>query len=420
VNLERDTTLAIGGRSAAVVRLRRPTRILLFGLFGCGNLGNEGSLDAMLETFRRACPDAELLCICDQPRVVAGRTGLATASISRSRHLRGRLRQLDRMLIRLPGKLVDLLHVIRHVSKADVLIIPGTGILDDFGERPYGMPLDIFLWCLAARATGTKLAMVSIGAGPIGHPLSRRLMGMAARLAGYRSYRDQISRDFMESIGIDTSGDPVYPDLVFGLEEPTPVQRPAADGGLTVGVGLMSYYGWYGFAAGGQAIFDTYLSKMTQFVLHLLDGGHRVRLLTGEEGDETAVRRVLQAVGAARPSQVKGVASEPIGSLRDLMGQIAQTDLIVATRFHNIVCALKMGKPAISLGYSRKNDVLMADFGLGDYCQHVEQFEVPALIGQFSELAGNLGRYERKIAASRNRLRSELRVQEEVLISGLS
>ena len=102
------------------------------------------------------------------------------------------------------------------------------------------------------------------------------------------------------------------------------------------------------------------------------------------------------------------------------MGQIAQTDLIVATRFHNIVCALKMGKPAISLGYSRKNDVLMADFGLGDYCQHVEQFEVPALIGQFSELAGNLGRYERKIAASRNRLRSELRVQEEVLISGLS
>ena len=30
------------------------------------------------------------------------------------------------------------------------MIEPGTGILDDFGEGPYGMPFDLFGWCLVA------------------------------------------------------------------------------------------------------------------------------------------------------------------------------------------------------------------------------------------------------------------------------
>jgi polysaccharide pyruvyl transferase WcaK-like protein len=393
--------------------------MILFGLFGCGNLGNDASLEAMLETLRRARHETELLCVCDQPAVVAAATAIATVPISPSRHMRGRARRLDRTLLKLPGKLVDLVNVCRHVARADVLIVPGTGILDDFGERPWGMPFDIFLWCIAARACGARVVMVSIGAGPIGHPLSRWLMTAAARLACYRSYRDRISRDYMQSLGVDTRLDPVYPDLVFGLEEPAPALRRTGGGGLSVGIGVMSYYGWYGFADGGQAVFEAYLAKVTEFVLHLLDAGHRVRLLTGEEGDLTAVEGVLDAVCKARPAATPSLAAEPIGTLRDLMRQISLTDIVVATRFHNIVCALKMGKPAISLGYSRKNDVLMAEAGLGDFCHHVERFDVPALIEQFRHLSCNLAAYEEPIVACRDRFRTELGIQDDRLLARL-
>jgi polysaccharide pyruvyl transferase WcaK-like protein len=393
---------------------RRPATIALFGLFGCGNLGNDGSLEAMLGFVRRVRPDAELVCICDRPAVVAGAFGLPTAPISRSRHLSGLTRKLDRLLLKLPGKLVDLVNAVRHIRRADVMIVPGTGILDDFGERPYGMPFDLLSWFVAARLVGVRVAMVSIGAGPIGHPLSRWLMVSAARLAHYRSYRDDLSRQFMESVGFDTGGDCVFPDLVFKLPPPADVPRPGP-AGPTVGVGVMSYYGWYGFAGGGEAIFRRYVERIAKFVGHLLDSGYRVRLLTGEAGDWTAVRAVLDEVAKVRPAAAATIAAEPVASLHDLMRQIAQTDIVVATRFHNVVCALKMGKPTISLGYARKNDVLMADMGLGAFCHHVERFDLAELIAQFSDMSARRAEFSNALRVRNELFARQLDEQERYL-----
>ena len=57
---------ATGWRFARVRSRRRvpPKRIGLIGLFGSGNAGNDGSLEAMLILLRRVRPDAELTCFC--------------------------------------------------------------------------------------------------------------------------------------------------------------------------------------------------------------------------------------------------------------------------------------------------------------------------------------------------------------------
>lgn len=399
----------------------RPGRIALFGLFGCGNLGNDGSLEAMIDFLRNVRPDADLLCICDNPDLVAQTYNIATLPISRSRHVYYPPRKLNRFFRKISGRLFDLARIFKHVRKTDVMIVPGTGILDDFGERPYGMPLDIFWWCLAARLMGTKIAFASIGAGPIGHRLSRWLMAGAARLAHYRSYRDTLSKDFMDSIGFNTQGDLVYPDIVFRLKTPpTSPSKPRASTNLTVGVGVMSYYGWYGFAEGGNAIFERYIGKLAQFVIHLLDSGHDVRLLTGELADKTAVDALLKAVAETRPNVPNTRLTAKLSySLHDVMRQISETDLVVATRFHNIVCALKMGRPTISLGYSKKNDVLMAEMGLGAYCQHVETFDVDTLVNQFSRLVADRETCERAIRSRTLEFARQLEQQDRYLLSTL-
>jgi polysaccharide pyruvyl transferase WcaK-like protein len=320
---------------------------------------------------------------------------------------------LRRALRSLLHRLANWQHALHHTGNLGLLLIPGTGILDDFSTGPWGAPYALFRWCLAARLQGVRIAFVSIGAGPIRHPLSRWFMKAAARLAQYRSYRDELSRSFMRSIGFPVGSDEVYPDIAFTL--PDPPAPPAAEGaGLTVGVGVMAYYGWSNDAAKGQAIYDTYIGKITQFVQWLLEEGHRVRLVTGELADARAVEDVLQRVGREAGGRIE---AEPAFSLADVTRQMAGTDLVVATRFHNVVCALKLGRPTVSLSYARKNDVLLADMGLGDFCQHVEEFDLDRLKAQFTALATNRAAHAERVRSTVAAYREQLRRQEETLLA---
>jgi polysaccharide pyruvyl transferase WcaK-like protein len=65
---------------------------------------------------------------------------------------------------------------------------------------------------------------------------------------------------------------------------------------------------------------------------------------------------------------------------------MAALDTIVATRFHNVVCALMLSKPTVSIGYAAKNDVLMADMGLAEFCQNIRSLDVDRLISQYTAL----------------------------------
>jgi polysaccharide pyruvyl transferase WcaK-like protein len=392
-----------------------PRAIGLFGLFGCGNSGNDGSLAAMLIFLRQVVPGADLACISTASDKVAEKHGLAPITIGGGRPSNVMLRAVDALLLGAPHKLASLLRAVRHVRKFDVLLIPGTGILDDFGERPSGVPATLFGWCLAARLCGTRIAFVSIGAGPIHHPLSRWLMKSAAGMAHYRSYRDTVSKAYMQGIGFDTSNDGIYPDLAFKLPAP-PSPRSTTQDALTVAVGVMGYYGWHNDGEPGRAIYAAYIKKIQRFVLWLLDQGHGVRILMGDEVDWQAVADVVTNVASARQELPEDcLRTAPMGSLHDLMRQIAETDLVVATRFHNIVCALKLGKPAISIGYAAKNDALMAEMGLGEFCQHIESFDVDVLIEQVTRFIAGRRDYEVRIREVNLLYQEQLAEQDSLL-----
>jgi polysaccharide pyruvyl transferase WcaK-like protein len=314
------------------------------------------------------------------------------------------------------------IYTIRQVRQFDLLIIPGTGILDDYRTGPWGIPYVLFRWCLSAKLSGTEVWFVSIGAGPIHHPLSRWLMKRAATVAQYRSYRDAVSREFMMSVGFDARTDPVYPDLAFKLPAPKFLTPRRADGeALTVALGVMSYGGWRHDHDRGADIFAAYLQKLTRFLTWLLDRGHNVRILTGETSDHHAVEELMRAVAAGgRIVPPERLVAEPMLSLHDVMRQIALTDIVVTTRFHNVVCALKLGRPTISIGYADKNDALLADMGLGDFCQHIESLDVDLLIKQFITLADKREVHEKRIREVNRAYQQRLAHQDALLASKLS
>jgi polysaccharide pyruvyl transferase WcaK-like protein len=397
-----------------------PKLIGLFGMFGTGNIGNDGSLESMVRLLRTVAPQERLLCICGNPAAVEKAFGLEAVPIYHKPERLAESRAVA-LLQRAAGRATMWLHAARQLRRLKALIIPGMGVLDDFSVSPLGLgwPHDILSWSLLGRLMGVKVIFASIGAGPIRHPVSRWLMKAAARAAHCRSYRDTVSKAFMESIGFDTRNDPIYPDIAFRLPAPASTRAPAGEGQpLTIGVGVMAYCGWRNEAERGAQIYAAYLGKITRFVVWLLDRGHVVRVLMGDQADRRAVDDLVRAVRSRRPARAEeAILFTPAQTLHDVMQQIADTDLVVATRYHNVVCALRVGKPTISIGYAEKNDVLLAEMGLAGYCQDIERLDVARLETQTLRLISERPALEGRIRQAGARFQSRLREQEDLLAS---
>jgi polysaccharide pyruvyl transferase WcaK-like protein len=54
-----------------------------------------------------------------------------------------------------------------------MLVMTGTGMLGDVGILPFDLHYDILKWSIMAKLRRCKLLFVSVGVGPMRHPLSR-------------------------------------------------------------------------------------------------------------------------------------------------------------------------------------------------------------------------------------------------------
>ncbi|WP_206507865.1 polysaccharide pyruvyl transferase family protein [Streptomyces chrestomyceticus] len=376
-----------------------PVRVGVFGLLGSGNLGNDGSLEAVLGYLRAEHPEAVVDALCGGPEVVTARYGIPA---TRLHWYRGEYRTASRagaVAAKGLGKVLDAFRTAAWVRRHDVVIVPGMGVLEaTLPLRPWGFPYALFLLCASGRLTGTRVALVGVGAAPIGNRATRALVRWSARLATYRSYRDTLSRDAMRAMGVDTARDEVYPDLAFAL--PTPRADTPPDPPGTVCVGVMAFHGGDDDRARADEIHRRYLEGTTRFVRTLAEEKRPVRLLTGDACDAPVVAAILDAVDSPL------VTAAEAASLSDLMKETAAAGTVVATRYHNLICALKAGTPTLALSYAAKSDALMAQMGLGTYCHPAREVDADRLLAQFRELerrSAELRRTltERNLAAGR-------------------
>ncbi|WP_330302893.1 MULTISPECIES: polysaccharide pyruvyl transferase family protein [unclassified Streptomyces] len=374
---------------------KAPVRVGVFGLLGSGNLGNDGSLEAVLGYLRAEHPDAVVDALCGGPEAVTTRFGIPATRLHWNR---GEYRTASRagaIAAKGLGKLADVFRTAAWVRRHDVVIVPGMGVLEaTLPLRPWGFPYSLFLLCASGRLLSTRVALVSVGAATIGNRPTRALVRWSARLATYRSYRDAQSRDAMRAMGVDTARDEVYPDLAFSLPAP-PASAPSGSPG-PVCVGVMDFHGGNDDRARAEEIYRRYLDGTIRFVRVLAEEGRPVRLLTGDECDASVVAAILDAVDSPLVT-----AAEP-SSLADLMKEMAAADTVVAVRYHNLICALKTGTPVLALSYAAKSDALMDRMGLGAFCHPAREVDADRLLEQFRALEKRSAEL-RQTLAERNR-----------------
>jgi polysaccharide pyruvyl transferase WcaK-like protein len=298
----------------------------------------------------------------------------------------------------------------RALKGAKMLIIPGTGLLTDaYGLRGWG-PYNLLKWSLIAKLRACKIFFLSVGAGPIYTPLGRFFVKSALSIAEFRSYRDEASRSYLNSIGFQTKGDLVYPDLVFSLPEITLPRNEKKPGGrVVVGLGLMEYAGRYSVERPSNRIYLEYLDNLVVFSQWLLAHDYDIRLLIGEVGEDTLLEEFKSLLKTSYQAyDEKRILDQPARSVQQLVSQIAATNLIVATRFHNVLLALILNKPVIAVSFHHKCSSLMSDIGLAEYCHDINRMNSAKLIQQFQDLEKNAEKLKpgirRRVEQSRNAL----------------
>jgi polysaccharide pyruvyl transferase WcaK-like protein len=389
-------------------------KIALFGTFGTGNLGNECTLQAMLLNIRRRVPNAQVSCICAGPEETALTYGIRALAI-REMPLRGTNNRAWRLLrkisVGIPVELYRWFKVIKGLMGTDMLIMTGTGMLSDSGIGPLGLHYDILRWSVVAKLCRCKLLFVSVGAGPIRHPLSRFFVKAALRLADYRSYRDGFSKEYLKSIGFDAADDAVYPDLAFSL--PNGMLPDDADDGdkhAPVGVGLITHYVQRSLSDDVEQIYRQYVTKMASFISWLVEHNRTVRLLIGDVVYDNRVRQDLRTLleQSGLTYENSNIIDEPPESFEELLLQLSTTEVVVASRFHNLLLALMLGKPALAISFHEKDDWLMTSVGLQEFCQDIANLDVSTLIEQLVRLEENAERLRQEIRLKTEGYRREL------------
>ncbi len=405
-----------------------PTRISLFGHFGLdsgrsfGNLGNEATLQAFIDCLRRLAPETEITCICTDPKAASASYCIAAAPISRS-FVAGWIPKsrtswlLRKILVGAPSEVCRWLERIATLRHSEALVIPGTGLLTDaYGLGGWG-PSGLFKWALAAKLCGCKLLLVSVGAGPLNTRAGRRFIKAVLRLSDFCSYRDKETKDYLASIGVAAPNERVYPDLAYSLPEAMLKKcNPERAQTRVVGIGVMQYHGKLSSDNEPDTTYLSYLQQLAILTEWLLSRGYLVRLLIGDLGDKS-ITTDLKEILDSRLEHQGLIIDEPPRSVSELLVQIGQTDVVVATRFHNILLALMLNKPVISISFHQKCRSLMKDMGLEEYCQDIRNLNAAMLIEQFSKIEDNAEVIKNTIAKGVRDRRQQLEQQYALIVS---
>lgn len=391
--------------------------VAFFGSFNSTNFGNECTLKAVISHFRRNCPGTKFICITDGHKAATKAEDIQAIPVSpeifgawKARTSLGRL--LRRAVIGLPTEIYRCFAGIMVLRRARMLIVPGTGLLTDaFGLTGCG-PYGLFRWALIAKLCGCKVLFLSVGAGPLYSRLGRLFVRSALSLADFRSYRDVSSLQYLMNIGFKADRDPIYPDLAFSL--PAPASEPAADQPQEVGLGVMSYLGHYSASHPSASTDRDYWDNLARFTRRLIAEGYNVRPFIGDLVDAPARDRFIRMLDEdPGPRRDGAIIDEPVTSFESLMPAIAATDVVVATRFHNILLSILSGKPVIAISFHHKCASLMASVGLSAYCLDTHGLDADALIRTFELLIVNSKDIKAQIAQRVLEFRQQLDDQYE-------
>lgn len=406
-------------------------RIGIFGHYGNGNLGDEGIVEACVESSQRILGADEVRLFSIVPEDSAARhnldcypirrgfmaakagtrlnanvspcstaipepPSLTSAGVSR---LRAFLKQSEnlriavkaiRTLLTAPGRLIaECRFLIRSyfaLRHLDLMIIAGSNqFLDNFGGV-WGFPYTLFKWSILCRIRGTKLVFLSVGAGPIDRRFSKMMVRFAVRLAHYHSYRDEASLHLIEGPNACLGG-VVRPDLACNLQFPV-VPIDYASSPTVVAINPMPVYGSYWFVQNKKR-YLAYIAKLAELISFLDQAGTVVKLFPTQTRDLSAINDTVDVLREISPAAAQRAIIEVAATTQDVMRIIQSAHVVIPTRFHGAIFGVLAKRMVIGICYQGKAAAVLEAAGQGDYAFSLDQLQTSHLQDAFVRLTAN-------------------------------
>ena len=401
--------------------IRGHKTIGLLDHLGGGNLGDDATLQAVMQNIKSRWPDAEIVGLSMNPDDTQRRHGVAAYPIRRKTwslghqapstnatlkgsvksllrkwpYLFGAVRAIHTVAVRLPilfvQELAFLARSFRRVQSLDMLVVSGGGQLTDwFGT--WNFPYSIFMWVLLGRLAHVRCIFLNVGAGPLTRPVSKFFVRRALAYAHYVSFRDEKSQALARSIEFKGSAH-VFPDCAYALESPSLDLRTARHREKpVVGLAPMPFCDPRSvYPEKDQRVYDNFIHTLSSFGIWLIGNNYQLTLLCSDIGvDPPAIEDLkMNICGQVTGSDHACIARPTIKSVADLLRVMSSLDYIITCRFHGVVFAHMLNIPVIAMSHHPKMDTLMSDLGLAEYCLDIHRADGRALKTAFASMVDN-------------------------------
>lgn len=255
----------------------------------------------------------------------------------------------------------------QYVSKFDLLIIGGGGLLMDFYRREahlYGT------YAMMAKQSKVPYIIYGCGAGPLDTISGKISIRAMCRYATNISVRDPESKKLLNKIGvrkdINIIGDPAF---TMKKERETYNDKP-----LNIGVSAVPYYNANYWPQGDVKLYDTYITSMATNLDNLIeDQNVNVTFFATKYPQDVSVTKDIRK--KMKYSERIKIIDENLVPER-LLEVTGEFDLVIGTRLHSLILATSSETPIVAISYHTKVQDYMSFVGLSDRCLQMDDLIV--------------------------------------------
>lgn len=345
-------------------------KILLAGYYGFGNLGDEAILEMALE---------QILEITDRKNITI------LSGNKEATRKKYNIDTIDRY---------NVFSIIKKLKSSDAIVFGGGSLLQDITSKR-SIYYYLFLIRLA-KFMNNKIVMLSQGIGPIINEKSKSAVASTLGMVDYITVRDKHSKDFLESIGVETNKIFLSTDPVINLKAGENIEKQQ-NGNKKICFSLRNWK-------------NTDVSdKISKVADKLIKNGIECYFIPFYYNED------LELIDQVEKNiKERAVYYKERLSTNEAFDIIKNMDVMVGVRLHSLIFAAAANVPFVAVSYDHKVDHFVNSVNMKVACK-IDNIDVELLYDEILKKLENEDEEKEKLHESVSKLRELTNINYKIL-----